>query len=95
VDQVTEQLDGTLRERVVDSIGRLLPTVLKREVPAMPESTRLADELQLTSSTTLALLLEVEEDLEIQIDVEDIDQRDLETIGSLASFVAEHALANE
>jgi acyl carrier protein len=95
MEQVTEQVDGILRQRVVESIGGLLPRVLKRDLPAVPESTRLFDDLQLTSSTTLELLLEVEEDLDIQIDVEDIDQSHLQSIGSLADFVAEHAVAND
>jgi len=92
----TEQTERTeLRRRVVDGIGELLPRVLKRELPEVPESTRLFDELGLSSVTTLELLLELEESLEIQIDVEDIDQGDLRSVGSLADFVAEHALADE
>jgi acyl carrier protein len=66
--------------------------VLKREVAELPESTRLFDELGLSSASTLELLLELEEDLEVQIDVEEIDQNDLESIGALASFVATHTL---
>lgn len=93
---MTEQLiDADLRTRVVTSIDGLLPRILKRELADTPESTKLFDELGLSSSSTLELLLELEEALEIQIDVEEIDQDDLETIGSLASFVATHALADD
>ena len=88
-------LDADLRQRVVDSIGALLPQVLKRELPAMPENIRLFDELGLSSSKTLELLLALEEDLDIHVDVEDIDRSSLETIGSMADFVAEHATGNE
>jgi len=92
----TEQTaQAELRRRVVDGIGELLPRVLKRELPEVPESTRLFDELGLSSVTTLELLLELEESLEIQIDVEDIDQGDLRSVGTLADFVAEHAVADE
>ena len=73
----------------------MLPKVLKRDVPAMPETTRLFDELGLSSASTLELLLELEEDLDIQIDVEEIDQGDLASIGSLADFVSAHALTDE
>jgi acyl carrier protein len=90
-----QQTDTELRPRVVDAIGALLPKVLKREVPRMPEDTRLFDELGLGSASTLELLLELEEELEIQIDVEEIDQGDLTTIGTLATFVAAHALTDE
>ena len=88
-------IETDLRERVVSSIGTLLPRILKREMAAPPEDSRLFDELGLSSSKTLELLLELEEALEIQIDVEEIDQDDLETVGTLASFVATHALADD
>jgi acyl carrier protein len=90
-----QTVDVDLRQRVVDSIASLLPRVLKRDVPAMPEGTKLFDELGLSSASTLELLLELEEDLEIQIDVEEIDQNDLDSIGSLASFVAAHAVTED
>ena len=90
-----EMTETDLRQRVVDSIGQLLPRVLKREISELPESARLFDELGLSSATTLELLLELEENLEIQIDVEEIDQDDLESIGALASFVASHTLSDD
>lgn len=88
-------IETDLRERVVSSIGSLLPRILKRDMPAPPEDSRLFDELGLSSSKTLELLLELEDALEIQIDVEEIDQDDLETVGTLASFVANHALTDD
>jgi acyl carrier protein len=88
-------IETDLRERVVSSIGTLLPRILKRDMPPPPEDSRLFDELGLSSSKTLELLLELEEALEIQIDVEEIDQDDLETVGTLASFVATHALTDD
>jgi acyl carrier protein len=82
-----------LRQRVVHSIGAVLPRMLGREVAELPEHTRLYDELGMSSSTTLELLLALEEDLDIHVEVEEIERRDLESIGSLADFVAGHALA--
>lgn len=93
--QASVQVDAELRPRVVDAIGALLPKVLRREVPVMPEDTKLFDELGLGSASTLELLLELEEELDIQIDVEEIDQGDLTSIGTLATFVAAHALTDE
>ena len=92
---MNQMTDTDLRQRVVDSIGQLLPRVLKRDVGEIPESTRLFDELGLSSASTLELLLELEEALEIQIDVEEIDQDDLESVGALASFVARHTLTDD
>ncbi|MCG8915970.1 phosphopantetheine-binding protein [Actinokineospora sp. PR83] len=84
-----------LRGQVVESIGLLLPRVLKREVPDLTPGTRLFSELGLSSAGTLELLLELEDTLELQIDVEDIDQADLETVATLAEYVATHTVADE
>lgn len=95
MEQATAQIDAELRQRVVASIGTLLPKVLKRDIAELPEQTRLFDELGLSSASTLELLLELEEDLDIQIDVEEIDQGDLASIATLADFVSMHALTDE
>jgi acyl carrier protein len=84
-------LDAAFRRRVLDSIGVLLPKVLDRETGPVSDSTQLMSELGLRSATMLELLLELEEELEVQIDVEDIDQGDMSTVGQLADFVASHA----
>jgi acyl carrier protein len=88
-------IDTDLRQRVLDSIAVLLPRVLKRDLGVIPESASLFDELGLSSASTLELLLELEDVLEVQIDVEDISREDLESIGALASFVASHTLAED
>jgi acyl carrier protein len=92
---VTAQLDTVLRRRVFDSIGVLLPKVLSRETGTVSDSTQLMSDLGLRSATMLELLLELEEDLEVQIDVEDIDQGDMNTVGDLANFVAGHATTDD
>src|ERR1039457_6118910 len=92
---VTAQLDTVLRRRVFDSIGDLLPKVLSRETGTVSDSTQLMSDLGLRSATMLELLLELEEDLEVQIDVEDIDQGDMNTVGDLANFVAGHATTDD
>lgn len=91
----TPELDTTLRQKVVESMHQLLPRVLRRELPDLTEDTSLFDELGLSSVTTLELLLELEESLEIQVDVEDIDQDDLRSVGTLANFVTGHAVTDE
>jgi acyl carrier protein len=42
----------------------------------------------------LELLLELEDSLDIQIDVEDIDEAAMTSVGDLADFVAGHAITN-
>lgn len=94
MDQVTVAPDADLRQRAVASMIALLPKVLRREVLAVTEDTGLFTELGLSSAATLELLLELEEELAIQIDVEEIDQDDLTSLGALARFVAAHSVAD-
>ncbi len=91
----TGQGGGLPRARVVESINLLLPRVLKRELPAQAEEAALFDELGLTSASTLALILELEEELDIQIEVEEISQEDLQSLGTLADYVAAHAITED
>lgn len=95
MEQVETQIDPELRERVVGSMQVLLPKVLKRELPAIAEDTCLFDALGLTSASTLSLILELEDDLDIQIDVEQIDQDDLRSFGTLADFVAANTITED
>jgi len=80
-----------LRTRVVDTLSVLLGQLLGGDLPAVSEETRLFDELGLSSSKTLELLLALEDELDIQVDVEEIDRRDLASVGSLSDFVVAHA----
>jgi acyl carrier protein len=83
-----------LRPKVFDSISRLLPRVLGRELPAISEEMKLMSELGMRSASMLELLLELEDDLDIQIEVEDIDGAAMSSVGDLADFVASHAIAD-
>lgn len=85
--------DSALRERVMESIHVVLPKVLSLDTDAaagLSESTRLMEDLGMTSTVTMELMLELEDALEIQIDVEEIEPADLACIGALADFVAGH-----
>lgn len=79
------------RTRVVGTLGVLLGELLGRDLPDLSEATRLFDELGLSSSKTLELLLSLEDELDIDVDVDDIDRGDLASLGSLADFVVAHA----
>lgn len=95
MEKVEAQMDPALRERVVSSMHVLLPKVLKRELPDIAEDTCLFDALGLTSASTLSLILELEDALDIQIDVEQIDQDDLASFGTLADFVAANTIIED
>ena len=91
---LTSPASAELRPRVFDSISKLLPRVLGREIPAMSEDMKLMSELGMRSASMLELLLEIEDDLEIQIEVEDIDDAAMTSVGDLADFVASHAITD-
>ncbi|GHJ47725.1 hypothetical protein Cs7R123_50670 [Catellatospora sp. TT07R-123] len=89
---MTTQIDGELRRRVAESICGLLPRIVKHELPGVSEQTDLM-ELDLGSASTLELLLALEDELEIQIDVEEFDEEHVQTVATLADYVAGHAVA--
>ena len=80
-----------LRTRVVEALGVLLGRMVGGDLPALSEETRLFDELGLSSSKTLELLLALEDELDLAVDIEDIDRRDLVSVGSLSDFVVANA----
>ncbi|KJS54054.1 hypothetical protein VM98_21550 [Streptomyces rubellomurinus subsp. indigoferus] len=84
-----------MRERILHAIGELLPRVLKRELPEIPENACLFDDLGLTSAGTIELILELEESLDIQVDVEQITEDDLRSVTNLADYVAGHLIPED
>jgi len=84
--------DVGLRPRVFETLANLLPEVLRRDLAAPTDATRLAD-LDVGSADMLALVLRLEDELEIQVDVEEFDEADGETLGALADFIARHSVS--
>jgi acyl carrier protein len=83
-------LDGEFRQRVIDTMTTVLARLLDRPEP-VTEDMRLMEELGLSSTFGLELLLELEDQLKILIDIELMDQDQMETVGDLAAFVAGHS----
>jgi len=80
-------LDGEFRQQVVDTMTTVLARLLDRPEP-ITEDMRLMEEIGLSSTLGLELLLQIEEQLLILIDVELMDQDQMNTVGDLATFVA-------
>jgi acyl carrier protein len=93
-ETLTPVSGAELRPRVFDSISRLLPRVIGRELPVISEDMKLMSELGMRSAMMLELLLEIEDDLDIQIEVEDIDDGSMSSVGDLTDFVASHAITD-
>jgi acyl carrier protein len=83
-------LDGDFRQQVLDTMTTVLARLLDRTEP-VTEDMRLMEELGLSSTFGLELLLEVEDQLMILIDVESMDADQMKTVGDLATFVAGHS----
>jgi acyl carrier protein len=82
------EVDVEFRTRVVEATSALLVRLLELDQATVTEDTNMADELGLSSSLGLELLLELEEQLGIQIDVETMDPDELQTVGELATYIA-------
>ena len=80
-------VDAEFRRQVADTLTTTLARLLDRPEP-VTEDMRLMEELGLSSTLALELLLECEDRLEILIDVEQMDQDQMRTVGDLAVFVA-------
>ena len=83
-------LDDEFRQRVMDTMATVLARLLDRPEP-VTEDMRLKEELGLSSTFGLELLLELEDQLLILIDVEQMDTDQMATVGDLATFVAGHS----
>ena len=83
-------LDAEFRRRVVVTMTAVLARLLDRAEP-ITEDMSLMEELRLSSTLGLELLLQVEDELEILIDVELMDQEKMRTVGDMATFVASHS----
>ncbi|MEV6010476.1 acyl carrier protein [Streptomyces sp. NPDC051976] len=95
-DATVDAATAELRDSAEQGILLLLPRVLKQE-PAQPVSpdAALMEDLGLTSGTTLELILELEDHLDIQVDIEEISPDDLRSVTDLAAYVAAHVVAED
>jgi acyl carrier protein len=84
-----------MTDNLVDSICALLPRVLRREMPALSPSTALMEDLAMSSTTGLELMLELEESLAIEISVENLDRGHFATVSTLADYVAANIVAED
>ncbi|MEV0942209.1 phosphopantetheine-binding protein [Micromonospora wenchangensis] len=87
-DQETP-VDARMRDAVTATMLAILPGLLDYDGPLTPHS-RLQDELGLSSSLVLELLLGIEETHAIQIDLEVLDEDKVVTVADLAEYIAGH-----
>lgn len=86
---MTTLAEATGRKQILDAIVEALSDVLRQDLTDVAEETRLFDDLSLDSTSVLGLLMALEDALDMQVDPESLEQRHLETVGTLADFIAE------
>ena len=79
----------TGNQQIVNAIVTALEEVLRQALTDVTVETRLFDDLNLDSTSVLALLMTLEDTLDMQVDPESLEQSHLESVGSLATFLAE------
>jgi len=86
---MTASTVDTGNQQLVNVIVTALEEVLRQELADVTAETRLFDDLSLDSTSVLALLMALEDALDMQVDPENLEQSHLESVGSLAAFIAE------
>jgi acyl carrier protein len=74
-------------EVLEDDIVRALARVLKRDVETLTPELGFFEDLAFDSTTVLEVLMQMEDDLGVEIEPENLEQSDLETVGSLVKFI--------
>ena len=87
--------DPIFRTRIVDTVCGLLPDILKREVEGAGEDTTLMEDLGMSSTGALEIVLLLEENLEVEISVEDLGREHFQTVGTLADYVAGNVIPED
>jgi acyl carrier protein len=87
-DQET-QVDAEMQDAVTATMFAMLPGLLEYDGPITPQ-TLLQDELNLSSSLVLEVLLGIEDAHAIQIDLEMMDEDQVITVADLAEYIAGH-----
>ncbi|MEW9514571.1 MULTISPECIES: phosphopantetheine-binding protein [Streptomyces] len=74
------------RTDVTTALETALSTVLDRPVTELRGGTRLFDDLHLDSTTMLEMLMELEDSLGLEVDPEELDADDFETVDTFTDF---------
>jgi acyl carrier protein len=75
------------RTELVTVVIEALSAVLNQELPDATEETKLFDNLGMDSTGVLGLLMELEDRLGIEVDPDELEQKHLESVGSLTDYV--------
>ncbi|MEV7723133.1 acyl carrier protein [Streptomyces sp. NPDC101733] len=74
------------RTDVTTALETALSSVLDRPVTGLGGGTRLFDDLHLDSTTMLEMLMELEDSLGLEVDPEELEAEDFETVDTFTAF---------
>ncbi|MER6347313.1 acyl carrier protein [Streptomyces sp. NPDC001595] len=74
------------RTDVTTAMETALTSVLDRPVTGLTGETRLFDDLHLDSTTMLEMLMELEDSLGLEVDPEELEADDFETVDTFTDF---------
>jgi acyl carrier protein len=80
---------------IVAAMEATLSDILRRPVTGLTTDTRLAEDLHLDSTTSLELLMGVEDRIGISVDPEQLDMADFKTVGTFAAMAQRYLLAEQ
>ena len=83
------------RKDVVQALETALTEVLDRPVTGLTGETRLFDDLHLDSTTMLEMLMSLEDSIGLEVDPEDLDVDDFESVDTFTAFVLTQAGADQ
>lgn len=75
------------RDAIITIIEACLSEVLQRDLTGLRGETRLFDDLHLDSTSILELLMALEDSAHIEVDPEDLNIKDFQTLDTLADYV--------
>ncbi|MEI5035449.1 phosphopantetheine-binding protein [Streptomyces sp. S1A(2023)] len=76
------------RTEIIEALRSSIGAVTGRQDVDLTEDTRLFDDLDLDSTSMLELLVEIEEALQVQVDPDELEVVDLQTVGTLTDLFA-------
>lgn len=79
------------RESAAQSTKRIVATMVRRDPETITDRTLLFAGLGLNSANVLELLILIERELGIRLDVIEMEPHHLESVGSLAAYVAQQS----
>lgn len=69
------------------SVREAIATVLRRELPDIPDNARLFDDLAFDSTSIIELLVQLEDRMGVRVDPDELNDCVFRTVGSITDYV--------